>query len=98
VLCGAETPKRRYVDWEIHASLGQEMGLVGVGLPSIVWEGNGTWKPARLQDNIDSGYAAWVLWRDLVVNPQLFIAKIEEALANPKSKISNHRQRMARNI
>lgn len=98
VLCGAETPKRRYVDWEIHASLGQEMGLVGVGLPSIVWEGNGTWKPARLQDNIDSGYAAWVLWRDLVVNPQLLIAKNEEALANPKSKISNHRQRMARNV
>ncbi len=35
VLCGAETPKRRYVDWEIHASLDQGMGLVGVGLPTI---------------------------------------------------------------
>jgi hypothetical protein len=64
VLCGSETPKRRYVDWEIQASLAQEMGLVGIGLPSIVWEGKGTWKPARLQDNIDSGYATWILWQN----------------------------------
>lgn len=97
VLCGSQTPKRRYVDWEIHASLAQEMGLVGIGLPTIVWEGTGTHKPVRLQDNIDSGYATWILWHELVADPQLLNARIEEALTRPKFKISNLRQRMARN-
>ncbi|SCX26033.1 hypothetical protein DSM25558_3915 [Agrobacterium sp. DSM 25558] len=98
VLCGLDTPRRRYVDWEIQASLAQEMGLIGIGLPSISWEGTGTWKPARLQDNIDAGYATWVLWSQLVSNPGMLNAKIEEALAKPKWSISNARERMTRNV
>jgi len=94
VLCGAETPRRRYVDWEIHASLDQQMGLVGIGLPTITWEGQATWKPDRLQDNINSGYASWTLWQNVVTNPQVLNQKIEEAHAKSKWHIVNARQRM----
>ncbi|CAN7375489.1 TIR domain-containing protein [Rhizobium leguminosarum] len=97
VLCGAETPNRRYVDWEIHASLDQQMGIVGIGLPTIKWEGTGTWKPARLQDNIDAGYASWTLWQNLADNPQVLHQKIEETLAKSKWNIANTRPRMQRN-
>lgn len=98
VLCGENTPKRKYIDWEIYASLGQEMGLVGIGLPSISWYQNGgTFKPPRLQDNIDSKYAEWTLWQDLVNSPAVLGQKIEAAVAKSSRLISNSRQRMSRN-
>lgn len=98
VLCGAETPGRRYVDWEIMASLGQQMGIVGVGLPTIPsYPNGGTAKPPRLQDNIDIGYAVWTNWATLVANPASLGASIEKALASPKRLIANTRERMQRN-
>ncbi|MBD9449669.1 TIR domain-containing protein [Rhizobium sp. RHZ01] len=98
VLCGAATPRRRYVDWEIHASLAQNMGLVGIGLPTIQWTGpNSTWKPARLQDNIDTGYAGWTLWDQIIANPSLLISEIEASVQLRGVGISNHRPRMTRN-
>lgn len=97
VLCGAETPKRRYVDWEIHVSLVQQMGLVGIGLPTIKWEGQGTWKPARLQDNIDSGYARWTLWESLAANPSMLNQLIEQTLGASNRLINNDRTRLQRN-
>ncbi|WP_244494659.1 TIR domain-containing protein [Ensifer sp. Root127] len=97
VLCGAETPNRRYVDWEIHASLHQQMGMVGIGLPTIKWEGQGTWKPARLQDNIDAGYATWTLWENLASRPAMLNQLIEQALGASKRLINNTRSRMLRN-
>jgi hypothetical protein len=97
VLCGEETPKRRYVDWELHASLDQQMGLVGIGLPTIKWEGQGTWKPTRLQDNIDSGYASWILWENLAANPSMLNQLIEQTLSASKRLISNDRPWMQRN-
>ncbi|MBB4232179.1 TIR domain-containing protein [Rhizobium mongolense] len=97
VLCGAETLNRRYVDWEIQASLDQQMGIVGIGLPTIIWEGQGTRKPGRLQDNIDTGYASWTLWEKLGPNPALLSQLIEQTLAAPKRLINNDRPRMQRN-
>lgn len=98
ILCGAETPRRKYVDWEIMASLGQQMGLVAVGLPTIeVYSNGGTSKPLRLQDNIDSGYAEWMNWATLVARPTALADSIEKALANPKRLIVNTRDRMLRN-
>ena len=35
VLCGAETPQRKFVDWEIKATLDKEHGLIGINLPTI---------------------------------------------------------------
>jgi hypothetical protein len=67
------------------------MGLVGVWLPTLpLLPNNGTEKPARLQDNIDSGYAVWISWSNIVTNP---------AAANAASKrlIDNSRVRMERN-
>lgn len=55
---------RKWVDWEIYSSLrgyGERTinGLVGVFLP--VHSG----KPFRLTDNIQSGYAVEIRWKDL---------------------------------
>lgn len=98
VLCGANTPNRKYVDWEIYASLSQGMAVVGVGLPSITWYQNGgTFKPARLQDNISTGYAEWTLWQDLANAPGILQQKIEFGVAKSARLVDNSRQRMARN-
>jgi hypothetical protein len=95
VLCGAQTPVRKYVDWEILAGLGQRMALVGVGLPTIKWFDNGgTDKPPRLQDNIDSKYAAWQMWSDFLADP---VSLIEDANGRSKNLIVNSRQRRVRN-
>jgi hypothetical protein len=98
VLCGHETPRRKYVDWEIEASLDQQMSLVAVLLPTIeVGANGGTFKPHRLQDNIDSGYAPWIWWSSLRENPALLSEVIEKANSNPKRLIVNSRARMVRN-
>src|SRR5689334_16431755 len=34
VMCGAETWKRKYVDWEIKATLDMRHALIGINLPS----------------------------------------------------------------
>src|SRR2546422_11089305 len=63
VLCGAETPWRKYVDWEIKATLDMKHGLVGVNLPSNRQNANGRYTvPDRLHDTIQSGYAVWTDW------------------------------------
>jgi hypothetical protein len=67
VLCGEETRWRRYVDWEIEATLDKNHGLIGVLLPTCRFGPNGgAHKPDRLQDNIDSGYAVLINWQDIV--------------------------------
>lgn len=65
VLVGRETWKRRFVDWEIAASLRKtstslSSGLLGITLPSAA-NFPGKKPPARLADNIDvrNGYAVW---------------------------------------
>ena len=86
VLCGIDTWRRKYVDWEIQASLDQHMGLVGVWLPTLpLSPNNGTVKPARLQDNIDSGYAVWVSWAAISVNPSVLTDAIEKANTPPRT-------------
>ena len=34
VLCGAQTPWRKFVDWESKATLDKNHGLIGINLPS----------------------------------------------------------------
>ena len=34
VLCGLETYQRKFVDWELYATLWKEAGLIGVQLPN----------------------------------------------------------------
>jgi hypothetical protein len=97
ILCGAETPLRKYVDWEIDATLQKQHALLGVKLPMLIVENDGCFKPARLQDNIDSKYAHWVWWENIVNNPSALDAAVNEARNRSKSLIHNNRERRLRN-
>ena len=95
VLCGAETPWRKFVDWEIKATLDKEHGLIGVNLPSNPLNPSNTVNvPSRLYDNIQSRYAIWSNWTainsDLTTLPSL----IEQANNASIELIRNHRPMM----
>jgi hypothetical protein len=97
VLCGAGTPWRKFVDWEIAATLDKEHGLIGVKLPTLAVVNNGCAKPDRLQDNIDSGYAVWAWWENITGTPAVLSSLIEQANAKSKMPIVNSRARRIRN-
>jgi hypothetical protein len=97
VLCGLQTPARKYVDWEVQAALSQQTALVGIKLPTLPIVGNGCAKPARLQDNIGSGYAKWQWWENIINNPATLLQTIEDANKSDKRLIVNNRIRMSRN-
>jgi len=97
VLCGLQTPLRKYVDWEIHAGLNQGMALLGVKLPEVSVINDGCAKPDRLQDNLSSGYASWVWWENFVSSPATVTQWIEDANGRSKSLIKNDRSRRMRN-
>lgn len=98
VLCGAHTYQRKYVDWEIKATLDKEHGLIGVHLPTAVTgDRGGIIVPDRLHTNIQSGYALWITWADLTGSTESFKSYIEQAVARSneasyKSKIVNAKE------
>lgn len=90
VLVGADTWGRKYVDWEIDATLQKKHGLIGVWLPSLpVSPNGGTLKPDRLQANVNSGYAVWVTWKDFTASVEACRGYIEQANARDKELIDN---------
>jgi MTH538 TIR-like domain (DUF1863). len=97
VLCGKETPWRKFVDWEIKATLDKQHGLVGIGLPNNPV----TNAPDRFLDNNKSGYAVWLTWEQLFPNQRPNVAPlraaIEDASATSKELIDNTRPLMSRN-
>jgi hypothetical protein len=98
VLCGAETPWRKYVDWEIKATLDMEHGLIGVNLPSNPQNANGRYTvPDRLYDNIQSGYAIWTNWAAFTANAATVKSLVEQAIAKPAKLIGSGRPMMIRN-
>lgn len=99
VLCGLQTPSRRYVDWEIKATLDKQHGLVGVLLPTNpTLRNGGTHKPGRLQDNINSGYAPFVSWTELIAGGPVELKEVvENAIALSKNLIRNWRPLRHRN-
>ncbi|MFQ5760980.1 MAG: TIR domain-containing protein [Acidiferrobacterales bacterium] len=98
VLCGSETRWRKYVDWEIKATLDKEHGLIGVNLPYNPRDYMGRVnKPERLQNNIDSGYAIWIAWENLAGGSSVLRSYVEQAIARPKSVIRNDRPMRSRN-
>lgn len=98
VLCGASTPGRKFVDWEIKATLDKEHGLIGVNLPSNPQTLTGHFTVAdRLHDNIVSGYAVWTGWATVTSRPHDFANLIEIANARSKSLIGNEREMRFRN-
>lgn len=98
VLCGIQTPWRKFVDWEIDATLQKQHALVGLWLPTLPQcDNGGTIKPARLQDNIDSGYAVWGTYNDVMQNPHALVELVHEARGRSKRLIDNSRARRLRN-
>lgn len=92
VLCGLETPTRKFVDWEIKASLDKQHGLLGVKLPdNPILANGGCNKPARLQDNIDTKYAEWVWWETLIASPHNLAPWIEKCVGRSQLLINNSR-------
>jgi len=96
VLCGKETHKRKYVDWEIASTLHHEHAILGIRLPGC------TIMPERLYQNYSSGYAHMINWNPLLwkLNPSQFIQEIKIAIqrSNTKSLIRNSASQMARNL
>lgn len=100
VLCGPETWKRKYVDWEIKATLDKQHGLLGIILPECRKGANGAFiVPDRFHHNVVSGYAVWTTWGNLFQqHPTLPLTQfIEKANATPKSLMDNRHPMMSRN-
>lgn len=103
VLCGAETYKRKYVDWEIHSTLHHQHALLGIYLPTCTRNlDSSIIVPNRLYHNINSGYAHWIGWDHLgwLANPAVFIGHIETALQKSTRKylIRNSEAKLGRNL
>jgi hypothetical protein len=98
VLVGKDTSGRKYVDWEIKATLEREHGLIGVRLPTApVSAENRVIVPGRLFDNIQSGFALWLGWDQVTANG----AQLRQYVTQPKARdtklIVNTRERRLRN-
>jgi hypothetical protein len=98
VLCGAETGKRKYVDWEIHSTLHHQHALLGIALPTAMRDDQGRILiPSRLYANIQTGYAHWMSWSD---NPQVLQGGMEAAIQRSAKTwlADNTLPKMARNL
>lgn len=96
VLIGGKTHERKYVDWEIKATLAKQHGLVGIVLPTHTLNPSGQIiVPDRFFDNANTGYATWTHWNGLTV--QGLTNVLEEAIAKPKNLIDNSRAMCQRN-
>jgi len=96
VLCGVESWKRKWIDWETQMTLNKEHGLLGIVLPTHP-PGNPALVPNRLHDNILSGYAHWIQWTE---DGTTFRHALEEARQRSSQKrlINNSRIAMTRNL
>ncbi len=98
VLVGKETWGRKYVDWEIKATLDKEHGLIGVCLPSAPrTPENKITVPDRLNDNIQSGFALWLSWQQIMADASQLQQYVATAKARDKKLIVNTRERRLRN-
>lgn len=98
VLVGKDTWGRKYVDWEIKATLEKEHGLIGVSLPTAQKSAeNKIIVPGRLHDNIVAGYALWKSWQQITANTQACTQLIEQANSRNKTLIINTHELRSRN-
>ncbi|SDB63119.1 TIR domain-containing protein [Butyrivibrio sp. INlla16] len=106
VLVGPNTRKRKHVDWEIYAGLRASVngsaGLIGVLLPEfpLLYENKYKYNdlPARLADNVKSGYAGIYTWEDFKQNYLSIITETFENRIDHKEMIDNSRIQMKRNL
>ena len=98
VLCGADTWKRKYVDWEIYATLHHKHALLGIQLPTTPTLANGDIiVPERFATNWRTGYAYLVGWTEdpLQLKSAIEIAVMKSQL---KAAINNSMHKMQRNL
>jgi hypothetical protein len=96
VLIGAQTHERKYVDWEIKATLLKQHGLVGIVLPNHQKTFDGKIiVPDRLYSNINTGFASLEYWSNLTA--QRLIELVDAAANQPKSLIDNSMEMKQRN-
>lgn len=103
VLIGPKTKCRMHVDWEISGALNLKVGESNAGLLGIKLPGHpdfGTGKhnydllPARLSDNLKSGYAIIRDWTDDRVKMQSYIEEAFEKRFSMADKRTNSRIQM----
>lgn len=106
VLVGAGTWRRKYVDWEIYASLrhtaaNPRNGLIGIILPNhpdfnktVV---NLKTIPPRLADNVEKGYAQLHHWTGDMKKLKSWIHQAFKDRTNPRKLPNNSRERFAKN-
>ena len=103
VLLGHCTHSRRYVDWELKASLRQGLyespnGVIGIILPS---RGNNAYLPERFQENWNQQHVnCYTRLYQYPSTPDALRAWIEDAHAGRSSRaylIANSRERMIHN-
>lgn len=105
VLVGQKTYCRKHVDWEISAALNKKVGgysgLLGLLLPSYPGYGENKYDPdtipARLNDNIKSGYAKLYKWTEDENKIQRRIEEAFQARVDKADKIDNSRKQMEYN-
>jgi hypothetical protein len=94
VLVGNNTKKRKHVDWEIYAGLSASIngssGLVGILLPTFSGASLED-IPARLADNVKSGYAKLYSWNDAVENFDSIIQEAFDSRISKKELMANSR-------
>jgi hypothetical protein len=95
VLIGPTSYQRKYLDWEIKATLDKEHGLIGIQLPNLTANFSGqVTGPIRFAQNVQSGYALWheISWQQLIANPASLKQHIADACSRPKNKIVNPKE------
>ena len=98
VLCGSETHKRRFVDWEIYSTLHYEHALLGILLPTALKTiDSKVIVPFRLHHNLQSGYAYHIDWP---TNAEGLKTAIETAIERSQltKSIDNSAPKMTRNL
>ncbi|MBE0440444.1 MAG: TIR domain-containing protein [Gammaproteobacteria bacterium] len=98
LLCGSQTPWRKFVDWEIKATLDKQHALIGVNLPTNPLNEGGKYTvPDRLHDNIQSGFAVWIDWTTFTQSHEAVRQYIEIARSRSSQLIENSRPLRQRN-
>lgn len=88
VLIGARTHERKYVDWEIKATLDRQHGLLGVVLPTYSKTAGGRIiVPDRFLSNVNSGFASYLHWEQLTEDS--LKNAVNAAVAAPTALIDN---------
>ena len=96
VLCGPTSYQRKYIDWEVKATLEKEHGLIAIQLPSLVPAVSGSVTvPTRVNQNIHAGFAIWKHWNQL--SAATFGQWVEEACTKRTNLIVNPREIKQRN-